>query len=299
LLLAYNTNGFAHHDPRDAIALLAEIGYRGVGLTIDHGLLSPFSCDHLADVNAIRELLDRHGMRSVIETGARFLLDPRTKHEPTLMTAEAAQRARRIEFYRYAIDVARELDSDCVSIWSGILREPLDESAKFDRWKPDASARGSPPEPAVESAAFERLIDGLRQVCDYAAAKQVRIAFEPEPGMFIDTVDRFEQLLDRLGDAPLSLTLDIGHLHCQGETPIAAQIRRWRDRLANVHIEDMSRGVHEHLMFGEGEIDFAPVIAELKAIDFRGLVQVELSRHSHDAPEAARRAFDFLKRVTG
>jgi sugar phosphate isomerase/epimerase len=276
LLLSYNTNGFAHHDPRDAISLLAEIGYRGVGLTIDHGLLSPFSRDHAADVAAIRELLERHKMRSVIETGARFLLDARTKHEPTLMTADAMGRARRIDFYRYAFDVARELASDCVSIWSGVLREPLDESATF-----------------------ERLVEGLRQVCDYADAKQVKLAFEPEPGMFIDTMARFEQLLDCLGEVPLALTLDIGHLHCQGETPITAQIRRWRDRLANVHIEDMRRGAHEHLMFGEGEIDFGPATAELSSIDYRGLVQVELSRHSHIAPEAARRAFDFLKRVTG
>ncbi len=274
MLLAYNTNGFAHHNPRQAIALLAEIGYRGVGLAIDHGLLNPFSRDRAADVAAIHDLLERHQMRSVIETGARFLLDPRTKHEPTLMTADAAGRARRIEFYRYAVDVARELASDCVSIWAGVLREPLDESVAFDR-----------------------LIEGLRQVCDYAEAHQVTIAFEPEPGMFIDTMARFEQLLDRLGDAPLKLTLDIGHLHCQGETPITAQIRRWRDRLANVHIEDMRRGIHEHLMFGEGEIDFGLVIAELEAIHYSGLVQVELSRHSHDAPDAARKAYDYLARL--
>jgi len=41
VLLGYNTNGFAHHDLFDAIALLAEIGYRSVAITIDHGALSP------------------------------------------------------------------------------------------------------------------------------------------------------------------------------------------------------------------------------------------------------------------
>ena len=30
--------------------------------------------------------------------------------------------------------------------------------------------------------------------------------------------------------------------------------------LWNVHIEDMRTGVHDHLMFGEGEIDFAEVL---------------------------------------
>jgi L-ribulose-5-phosphate 3-epimerase len=276
MLIAYNTNGFAHHDPAAAIELLAEIGYGGVGLTIDHGLLNPYAVGFERSVATMRKLLDRLGMRSVVETGARFLLDPRRKHEPTLMTAGAAGRAKRIGFYRHAIDVARALGSDCVSLWSGVLRDSADEDA-----------------------AFRRLIDGLREVCDYADSKQVVVGFEPEPGMFIDRMERFEQLLSRFDPSSLKLTLDIGHLHCQGEVPIAVQIRRWSGRPVNVHIEDMRRGVHEHLMFGEGEIDFRPVIAELKAVGYRGLVQVELSRHSHVAPEVARRAFEFLQPLVG
>ena len=67
-------------------------------------------------------------------------------------------------------------------------------------------------------------------------------------------------MLGRINAPNLRLTLDIGHLQCQGELPIAAVIRHWAPRLANVHIEDMRRGVHEHLMFGEGEIDFPPVL---------------------------------------
>ena len=42
---------------------------------------------------------------------------------------------------------------------------------------------------------------------------------------------------------PLRLTLDIGHLYCNGETPLADHIRRpCGPDLANVHIEDMLRG---------------------------------------------------------
>ncbi len=272
MLLAYNTNGFAHHAPDDAISLLAEIGYRGVGITLDRGWLNPWSPDFSESVSAMRKLLDRHQLRSVVETGARFLLDPRRKHEPTLVSADPGGRARRIEFLYRAIDVAHALESDCVSLWSGILREPI-----------------------VVDVGIDRLVDGLRRVCEYADANGVIVGFEPEPGMLIDTMPMFERLLERLDSPALKLTLDIGHLHCQGETPLAPQIHRWSDRLVNVHIEDMRRGVHEHLMFGEGEIDFPPVIRELASVDYRGLVQVELSRHSHQAPEAARAAFDFLQ----
>jgi sugar phosphate isomerase/epimerase len=84
-------------------------------------------------------------------------------------------------------------------------------------------------------------------------------------------------------------------LHCQGETPIAHQIRKCRDDVWNVHIEDMRLGVHEHLMFGEGEIDFVPILGVLQEIGYQGGVHVELSRHSHDAVNTAQRALAFLR----
>jgi sugar phosphate isomerase/epimerase len=62
-----------------------------------------------------------------------------------------------------------------------------------------------------------------------------------------------------------------------------------------VHIEDMRAGVHEHLMFGEGEIDFPPVLRALAEVGYAGGIHVELSRHSHMAPTAARQAFAFLQ----
>ena len=59
----------------------------------------------------------------------------------------------------------------------------------------------------------------------------------------------------------------------------------------------MRHGVHEHLMFGEGEIDFGDVLRTLHEIDYQGGLYVELSRHSHDAVETARKALAFLRAV--
>jgi L-ribulose-5-phosphate 3-epimerase UlaE len=61
----------------------------------------------------------------------------------------------------------------------------------------------------------------------------------------------------------------------------------------------MRRGVHEHLMFGEGEMNFGEVFDALRTADYRGGVFVELSRHSHDAVETARRSLAFLTGVRG
>ena len=272
MLLGYNTNGLAHHDLFEAVRLLADIGYRSVAITIDHGRLDPSRPQRLDELEKLRELLDKLELRSVVETGARYLLDPRRKHEPTLVSPKPEDRARRVAFYEYAIDVAASLRSDCVSIWSGTLHETLDMNT-----------------------AMQRLVDGLQDVLDYAAERGVPIGFEPEPGMLVDTMDRFDQLLARIDSPLLRLTLDVGHLHCQGELPISQFIHLWSSRLVNVHIEDMRAGVHEHLMFGEGEMHFPPILESLRQIGYKGGIHVELSRHSHEGPRAAVQAMEFLE----
>ena len=150
---------------------------------------------------------------------------------------------------------------------------------------------------ASVAQALAWLVDGLQQVGEYAARRHVSIAFEPEPGMLIDTMAGWDELLAQSGMDDLCLTLDIGHLHCQGEGPIDEVLDRWVSRLVNVHIEDMRAGVHEHLMFGEGQIDFPAVFRGLSRIGFAGGVYVELSRHSHEAPTAAQKAHEFLQNV--
>jgi L-ribulose-5-phosphate 3-epimerase len=279
LLLAYVTNGLEGIDAVEAIELLHAIGYRGIGFTLDRGLLNPFADGHQHELSRTAERLNSLQMRSAIETGARFLLDANVKHEPTLVTADPAARARRVDFLCRAVDAAAALGSDCVSFWSGIVRDG-----------------------AGDREAMDRLVDGLIEVLDYAEKKSVPLAFEPEPGMFIDTMDRFADLLAAIhqrGADPdrLRLTIDVGHLHCLGELPITDQLRQWADRLSNVHIEDMRAGVHEHLMFGEGEIDFPPVIQALEEIRYSGIIDVELSRHAHVGRQAARQAYNFLRPI--
>lgn len=276
MFLGYNTNGTAHHDVFDAMELMAEIGYRGVAITIDHAVIDPREERFEEQLERMQTVLTKYNLHSVIETGARYLLTPREKHEPTLMTAAPVVRARRLAFLMRAIDVAARLGSDCVSLWSGTLRDE-----------------------AEEPAAFRRLSSGLKEVLQYAADREVTIGFEPEPGMFIDTMSRFERLLEHVDAPNFKLTLDVGHLHCQGEEPIAEVIRRWADRIVNVHIEDMRRGRHEHLMFGDGEMDFPPIVAALEKVNYTGGLFVELSRHSHAAPEAMRKAYDFLGPLLG
>src|SRR5262245_11988076 len=129
MLLGYNTNGLTHHDPLEAISLLSEIGYRSVALTIDHGLLNPNDTHWQRQADLTQAALLKYGMRSVIETGARFLLDYRQKHEPTLVIPDPVGRKRRIAFLKHAVDAAALLNSDCVSLWSGVVKDDANDDA--------------------------------------------------------------------------------------------------------------------------------------------------------------------------
>ncbi|QDT30067.1 L-ribulose-5-phosphate 3-epimerase UlaE [Gimesia panareensis] len=268
----YNTNGLAFHRWDDAIRLIAETGYTSVAITVDHYCLNPYAPDLPRQIVAMQEMLAEFQLSSVIETGARFLLDPRVKHEPTLVSPNPEERSRRIDFLKRCVDLAATLNSDAVSFWAGQLKEDLQREE-----------------------ALQRLAAGCREVIDHAAAQNVKLAFEPEPGMLIETLSDFTELLTLVDHPCFGLTVDIGHLQCMGELPISQHLLPWRERIFNIHIEDMQQGVHDHLRFGEGEIDFNDVFAGLRQIDYQGGLHVELSRHSHMAPEVLRESWSFLE----
>lgn len=267
----YGTNGFGNHRLDDALVVLAELGYDGVALTLDHPHLDLYAPDLDAQLLRLRRRLDELGLAVMIETGGRYVLDPWRKHQPTLLSRDGAE--RRVDLLVRAVHIAAELRAEAVSFWSGTPAEPM----------PDAEA-------------WARLADGCAQVLDAASAYDVRLGFEPEPGMLVDTLRGYERLLDSLdGHERFGLTLDIGHCRCVEPSPADDCVRRHGDRLVNVQIDDMRRGVHEHLPFGEGEVDFPRVLAALADVGYRGLVSVELPRHGHAAPVLARTSLEFLQ----
>ncbi len=269
LLFAYNTNGLAHHRLDEALEFLAAEGYAGVALTPDVAHLDPFHA-RPAGIAAVRRLLRRLGLAVVVETGARFLLDPRRKHRPALLSA--ADSGRRREFLDRCIALAAELGAGVVSLWSGAAEpggDPADDRA--------------------------RLAEEVSRLADRAAAAGVVLGFEPEPGMFVEDLAGWRTLRSLVPHPALGLTLDLGHVLCEPGGDPAAAVRAHAADLVNVHVEDMRRGVHEHLPFGEGDLDLPACLTALRDVGYRGLVSVELSRDSHRAHEMVPAAMAALR----
>lgn len=271
LSFGYNTNGFAHHKLEEALEIIADCGYRGVALTLDNHHCNPFTAEP-ADILRLRQLLEKLKLRVVIETGARYLLNPQRKHYPTLVSIEG--RAIRLEFLRRAVDIAHELNAECVSFWSGT------------------------PEPNIpEHQAWDWLVTGCLQLAEHAKRRGVQLAFEPEPGMLVDDMAKFEVLKKHITSARFGLTLDIGHVFCTETAPFRQIYGKFANLIRNIHIEDIRGRKHEHLMFGEGELDFVAILRVLSDNKYNGLINVELSRDGHRAPDVARRSLEFLNAI--
>jgi len=256
LRYAYNTNGLTSHRLDDALALLADSGYDGVALTLDVAHHDPFAPDLPGRNAALRRRLDGLRLASVVETGARFLLDPRRKHHPTLVSADADDRARRIAFLKTCVDVAADLGSEAVSFWAGV---PGDD----------------------RTTSWSRLVDGVTEVVGYAADRNVTCAVEPEPGMLVDDCDDWARLAAAVPG--LTLALDAGHCIVSGRWAPDDAVRAFAPQLGAVAIEDMPRGRHEHRAPGEGDMDLPAVLAALRDVAYGGLVSLELSRDAHRA----------------
>lgn len=253
---AYNTNGTANHRLDDAIALIAGSGYDGVALTLDIHHLDPFADNFRSELRRVSALLRAENLGCVIETGARFLLDPFQKHEPTLVTADEQGRAMRIDFLTNALEAAAETGADAMSFWAGV------------------------PKPGVTGEqAREWVIAGATEIARRAEQLGTVAALEPEPGMAIELVSEWQQL----GIPGLRLALDTGHCLVTGEIDPADAVRRYAADLGTVSIEDMARGVHVHLPFGEGDMNVPAVLKALSDCSYDKLVCVELSRESHRA----------------
>ena len=272
LHLAYNTNGFNCHSLESALEIIAGLGYRGVAITLDNYILNPTASDLDRQLGLTKAILKKKSLACVVETGARFLLDPWRKHEPTLISADATDRKIRLNFLKHALDITARLDGQALSFWSGIRHDGVTEADAWD-W----------------------LVTGCRELSEYAGRFGIPLAFEPEPGMFIENLTQYQKLKELVENPVFGLTLDVGHAFLTEDDSLADCIRKFRNSIKNIHLEDMKKGHHKHLQFGEGEIDFLEVFDALKNINYAGLINVELSRHSRKAVKAAGQAYNFLR----
>lgn len=273
--LSFSTNAFVRFSVPEAIEIIANTGYSGVEILADIPHLYPFSTT-AAELVQIAASLEKNGIRpaninantAVGYYGAKFW-EP--LFEPSLANPELEARRWRIAFTKKCIDMAAFLACGNVSITSGKMVPGV---------RPEAS--------------LALLKQSLSEIIKYAAARNVRVGMEYEPGLIVERAEELHELIREVGSEYFGANLDLGHSYLAGESPVDVA-GKLGSSIFHIHLEDIGCRKHYHLVPGEGDIDFEEIFRALAGIDYDGYVTVELYTCLENPEKAASKAFGYLK----
>jgi sugar phosphate isomerase/epimerase len=209
------------------------------------------------DVVELRRLLKDNGLTvAAFGTGAGWVL-----HRLSLTAIEDGKRAQARQFLRGILDLAGSFGA------SAILGSMQGRHGELDK-----------------PSALGHLLDALNDLGEHAAQYGVPLLYEPlnryETNL-VNTIADGVVLLQALSTRNVKLLCDLFHMNIE-ESDLAAALRNGGEHVGHVHFVDSNRRPA-----GYGHIDFAPIAAALKDINYNGFLSAEALPYP-DPIEAAR-----------
>ena len=274
--LAFSTNAYLNFSFAEAVTRLAKIGYAGVEIMADvpHAWPAYMLPEHK---QAIKKALadNKLAISNINSFMMHAINDPRQKYwHPSWIEPDRHYRQIRIEHTKRALTLAKELGAPCITT------EP-----------------GGPVEPGQSrQAALQLFVEMIKPVAEHAEKEGVLLRVEPEPGLLIETVDQFLEFMRHMQSPAVGMNFDIGHAYCVKDDP-ATSIPRCAQHIRHFHLEDIAATrVHQHLVPGEGAIDFAATLKAIRAMNYQGWITIELYPYIDNPDLAARTALERVKK---
>lgn len=152
-------------------------------------------------------------------------------------------------------------------------------------------ARGFLAEGQSFADAADLFCEAIAPVCDEAEKLGVRLIIEPVNRYeinFVNSVAEGARLVRRLGRKSVGLMPDVFHMNIE-DASIEGSLREFSDLVWYIHLADSNR-----LSPGKGHLDFASVLATLRAMDYQGWASVEILPQP-DPDTAAADAIRYLR----
>ena len=142
---------------------------------------------------------------------------------------------------------------------------------------------------------LKHTLTGLDKLTRLIADMPLTVALEPHVGSQFQNEADYEEIFAHIATKQVGITIDTGHLHAAG-VDWKALIRRYPDRIYNVHVKDQVGT--QSVPIGQGEIDIPGLIHELRAIDYCGPLAVELEvEDPENLPRYVTEAHQYLSDV--
>lgn len=198
-----------------------------------------------------------------------------------LTTQDAQTRARTAKYFEALIELCGDLCQDNSAGNTGgvmVLGSPMQRNR----------CEGVTTEMALHNAA--EVLGGLGPVLDRF---DVRLALEPlgpQEGNFLNTADEARRLKALLPSPRIGLHLDVKAMSTEPEE-IPTIIAKHADWLVHFHANDPNRRGP-----GMGDVDFTPILAALRDVNYQGWVSVEVFDYEPGAQRLASESIATLRR---
>lgn len=170
-----------------------------------------------------------------------------------------------------------------------IFRELIDLAKDFGKMINIGRVRGSIGDRKKEEVE-DLFCEVARELCSYAAKREVTLILEPVNRYEIDFINSVEEgvsLMKKIDMPNMKLMPDIFHMNIE-DRAIGAELAKHIDYIRYIHMADSNR-----LAPGRGHLDFNEVFYHLLKSGYDGWVSAEILPRP-DPDEAARQTAEFL-----
>jgi sugar phosphate isomerase/epimerase len=274
LKLSFSTNAFKKYSLQDSIKKISLIGYEGVEILADvpHAYPPMFGRER---IELVKNTLSECKIQ-VSNLNAFTLYAITDVYHPSWIENDYSLRELRIQHTINCIELAQKIGSKNISTEPG---GPIESGF-------------------TDITELKKLfIHGLNKAAAVAEENKIKILIEPEPNLLLENSEQFLQIMNDIDSDCVRLNFDIGHFYCVSEEP-AKLVYRLADYIEHFHLADIaSDRIHNHLIPGNGSIDFKSIFQAINDIGYKGYVTVELYPYQDNPVYASTAAYRYLNEI--
>lgn len=262
MILGYSTNAFVKFPLIESLDKIAKLGFKGVEIMCDQPHLYPPEYEGEA-LDAVKAALQRNQLKPT-NLNSFTLFAVGDTYLPSWIEPAADRRRIRADHTLACLEIAAYLGCDNISVPPG---GPLEKGMS-------------------RKEALALFHQGLDLVLPKAESLGVQLLIEPEPDLLMERTAEIKPFVQEIQSSAVGINFDIGHFYCAGEDPAGAleELFEW---VGHMHIEDIaSSRVHQHLIAGQGAIDFVSVFKAIQQLGYNRDISLELYPYV-DTPETA------------
>jgi len=266
--LSLSTFVYFRYSLVDAIRRTARLGYDGVEIWggRPHAYCDDMDKSHVGEVRAV---LDETGIAvsNFIPAQFRYPVNPAVPDEKI--------RQGSIDYLKKSIDAAAALGAPYVSLCPGF----------------SLYGQGVP-------AAWDAMIESFSRLLEHTKGMPLKLIIEPanryESDLIVTIEDGLRAVKELGGE--MGLLLDTGHLFINRE-PLADSIDRVSAITTHFHIDDNMGVTDDHMVPGDGKMQYDCFFDKLKSIGYQGFLAVELGfGYTIDPDPAVKRSIEYLRK---